>query len=157
MKTKYFLFFIPICFIWGCSHKETTTCIPLDQPLSITFEIIKSGKPLPDDSLRFVKMSYTDSGTKIYVNDLLLATNAYANKGLLSTSSVVSLSENQNFKTFYLEYPSNLSTDTLYIDYGAPSPLNDCELQLQPVKINNQIAPIDTSIMYTRVYVINKP
>ena len=85
--------------------------------------------------------------------------DSLANKGLIISEDAGYYSWNQNIKTFYLEYPNNLPTDTLMINYIYGVQTN-CEFVTNPISVNKQFLQIDSTSFVQfnlRPYTIIKP
>ena len=102
-----------------------------------------------------VKISYFDNSSKKYLSDLSYAIDYYANKGILTSRKIGSSSGNMEIKTYYIEYPSNLKKDTIFVYYNKPSINNGCVYRLAAVKFNTKVAVIDT-FKYQPVYLFEK-
>ncbi len=160
---KYIFLFILILFISGCSSssKNTASCpVIIDgyEPAFISFIINVHGAPYPEDSLVLIKLSFFQNGNKTYV-DLITRQDSLANKGLIISRDAGYYSWNQNIKTFYLEYPNNLQTDTLMINYIYGVQTN-CEFVTNPISVNKQFLQIDSTSFVQfnlRPYTIIKP
>lgn len=153
MKIILILFTV-VVFI-SCTNKNTSTCYYSTEPPTLFFLIQRNNKKIADSILQNTKLSYFENGTKKYITDIYNAIGDYANKGVLTSRTVGIQSSEKNTKTYYLEFPNGLPTDTLYIDYSAPSPSNNCRYILQSFKLNNKTVSIDTSFRFQPVYVLN--
>jgi hypothetical protein len=127
-------------------------------PNSLILILKKNGQAVPDSILRNTKLFYLINDSSKFVTDFSTATDSiYFNMGFILTRTIGFLSGDENIKTYYLEYPNNWNTDTLFVDYTEPSLATDCAYILHPVKFNNQLAPVDTSFHFdSPVYILNK-
>ena len=157
-----FLFLVAISFD-GCSHKENATCTPVINDFDthrLFFQIKLNGQPLPNDTLKLIKLSYFNNGTKEYYPILFPDTDSLTNQGIWFENYLQDLSADSSIKTYYVEYPFNLPTDTLFIDYRSPTPASFCLIGTNPIEINGKRAVADSVTYYYQgviPYVINKP
>jgi len=155
IKILYAIIFLFIFFsISSC--KKKSTCQFASVPNSLVLLIKKNNQILTDNILKNIRLSYIENGNKKYITDLTEAIAPYDNKGILTTRNIGTIS-NGNINTYYIEYPNDWPTDTLYVHYIPPSPATSCIYVEEPVKFNNQLAPVDTSFHFdSPVYILNK-
>jgi len=106
--------------------------------------------------LQNIKIAYLDNGIKKYLTDVNSATDYYANSGILATRTIGIISADYNIKTYFLELPNAIKSDTLYVDYPSKSPATNCQYVLQTFKFNGKLTIIDSSFKFQPVYVLNK-
>lgn len=155
MAKIIFIFIIPI-FLYSCKKSKSSKCYYSGPPPTFFFTIKQNGQILPADVLNNIKVSYFEEGIKKYVNDIYQATNYYANKGVLTTRTAGILSADHNIKTFFIEYPKNISTDTVQLDYETYKPSNNCLYTVKQVTLNNVVSVINTFFQYQPVYLFSK-
>jgi hypothetical protein len=151
-----------ILVVSGCSSSKNTASCPAIvngyQPPGISFIIYVHGVPYPGDSLELIKISYYQNGEKKYA-DLITRPDSLTNNGLVESRDAAYYSWDQNIKTFYLEYPNNLPTDTLMINYLRNLQTN-CDFITNPISVNNKFVQVDSTgfIKFDLMpYLINKP
>ena len=159
ISIKVATFVLFFCSITSCEKSTPggSGCKWAAMPSSLFFKIKINGQVQPDSFLQNVKISYLKDGTKSYLNDLTLAIDYYANKGILATRMIGIVSADMNIKNFTIEYPNNLSNDLFNVDYLPSTPSSNCVYVLNKVSFNNVDASIDNSFMYQPVYTLNKP
>lgn len=157
MKIKlFYLIAIFICIFLSFSSCKKKGCHWASVPDTLILEFRQYGSQLPDSILQKVKLSYFDNGTKKYISDLAVASDSTSsNLGLMGTRNIGSISSGSNNK-FYIEFQNGWSKDSIYMHYIPPSEKTNCSYKQEPLKFNNQIAPIDTSFHFgSPVYILN--
>lgn len=146
----FLMFFcsIPLLFC----KKKSGDCQYASVPNSLFFQIRQNGIPIGSDTLNNVRISYYNNGTKIYIKDLIQATDLYSNRGILTTRTIGTLGAN----TYFIEYPNLLKTDTLFVEYLLPSPSTNCVYVLQDVRYNSIAITANNTFGAQPVYVLNK-
>ena len=143
---------------FSCSKFSDEGCHYVSIPNSLILILKKDGQIVHDSILQNTKLFYLVKDSIKFVTDFSIATDSnYSNDGFVLTRTIGFLSGIDTIKTYYLKYPNNWSTDTLFVDYTEPSLATDCAYILHPVKFNNQLAPVDTSFHFdSPAYVLNK-
>lgn len=145
-------------FLLCCKKTSNSTCKYDAIPSSLILKISKSGTILTDTQLRECKLSYIESNTKKYVTDFVLSLDVNSrNKGLIASRLIGILSADNGIKTYYIEYPNDWITDTLYVDYLPHTPATNCVYVQNTIKFNGQNASIDNNFHFdSPVFVLNK-
>lgn len=147
--------------LWsGCKKGVSSGCKYFNAPSSLALKIVTPSGILSDSILALCKISYLKNGNKTFVADLGVSHNSAAQHlGILWTRDIVFTSADDQIKTYYLEYPNNLSRDTLLIDYDSPTPTTNCLYAIKSLKYNDKNMILDTSLYYILgddVFVISK-
>lgn len=146
-------------FLLCCKKSSQPTCKYDSIPSSLILKFTKNGNPVGDNILTNVKLSYFEGSTKKYVTDFAISTDTVnQNKGLKASRNIGILSADNNIKTYYIEYPNGWTEDTLYVDYLPNTPSTNCVYVQNAIKVNVQMASIDSSFHFdSPVFIVNNP
>ena len=152
-----FITLLVLFSLFSCQKAPSLGCSVTNPPSSFFFQLKQNGQNLPAIIANNISIAYFDNNIKKYIVDLSPATDYYANQGILTTRSIVlTCCGNNGIKTFYIEYANGFSNDTLYLDYSAGTPTNNCQYLFNSAKFNGQVLIRDSAFKYQPVYVFNK-
>ena len=132
-------------------------CVWYNAPDPFFFQLRQNGQILPTLVVNNISVAYFDNNVKKYVTDLSPATDSYSNMGIIGSRTMcLTSSGDKGIKVFYIEYYNGYSTDTIYLDYTAATPITNCQYLFKQVKFNGQTPITDTSVTVAKVYIFDR-